>query len=81
LINEVQGYCWDSKAAEKGIDAPIKRADHLLDALRYSVFSYFGEKVKLTAPTAEQLEGIGLGRLRSIERCWAESLCSRAVHV
>lgn len=39
LINELPGYVWDSKAAEKGEDAPVKLNDHAVDALRYSIFS------------------------------------------
>ena len=47
LIGEIQGYCWDSKAAERGEDVPLKRADHLADSLRYAIFSYFGNRVNL----------------------------------
>lgn len=36
VINEAPGYSWDPKATEKGQDAPIKTADHSLDALRYA---------------------------------------------
>ncbi|MEU0236769.1 terminase family protein [Nocardiopsis sp. NPDC006198] len=36
-INEVGGYSWDEKATEKGLDAPIKTADHSLDAGRYAL--------------------------------------------
>jgi PBSX family phage terminase large subunit len=36
-IEEVAGYSWDDKAAEKGLDKPIKVADHSLDAGRYAV--------------------------------------------
>lgn len=28
LIREIEGYCWDTKAAERGEDKPIKSADH-----------------------------------------------------
>lgn len=36
LIREIQGYCWDTKKAEKmGEDAPIKINDHAVDAIRY----------------------------------------------
>jgi PBSX family phage terminase large subunit len=35
LINELPGYSWDPKAAEKGEDAPVKADDHAIDALRY----------------------------------------------
>ena len=39
LLGEIPGYVWDSKAAEKGEDAPVKLNDHAVDALRYGVFS------------------------------------------
>lgn len=34
-IREIEGYCWDSKAADKGYDEPLKKNDHTVDALRY----------------------------------------------
>jgi PBSX family phage terminase large subunit len=34
-IREIEGYVWDSKAAEKGDDEPVKKNDHACDALRY----------------------------------------------
>jgi PBSX family phage terminase large subunit len=37
LIEEFPGYSWDDKKAEQGEDAPIKAADHSLDAARYAV--------------------------------------------
>lgn len=33
-IKQIQGYEWDSKKAGKGIDAPIKENDHLIDSMR-----------------------------------------------
>lgn len=39
LITEFPGYAWDSKESEKGIDKPIKVADHSLDAFRYALIS------------------------------------------
>jgi len=40
FLSEVTGYSWDSKASEeKGIDRPIKLADHSLDAARYALTS------------------------------------------
>ncbi|MGV9668647.1 PBSX family phage terminase large subunit [Nocardia niigatensis] len=39
LLSEIHCYVWDSKAAEKGIDKPVKVDDHFADALRYSVAS------------------------------------------
>lgn len=39
LIDEIPGYSWDSGAAGKGTDAPIKAEDHSLDAGRYAVMT------------------------------------------
>lgn len=39
LIEYLPGYAWDPKKTEKGEDAPIKRDDHEVDALRYAVHS------------------------------------------
>lgn len=36
-LDEVAGYSWDPKQTEKGRDAPIKTADHSLDAGRYAI--------------------------------------------
>lgn len=36
-ISEFGGYVWDEAAAEKGIEKPVKVADHAMDALRYGV--------------------------------------------
>lgn len=35
LIREIEGYVWDSKKSKEGEDAPVKRGDHAVDALRY----------------------------------------------
>ena len=40
LIREIQSYVWDSKAADKGYDEPLKKDDHAVDALRYAVASH-----------------------------------------
>ena len=39
LVNEFHGYIWDQKAAERGIERPIKADDHACDALRYVLHS------------------------------------------
>lgn len=36
-IEHMQSYAWDSKAADKGEDKPVKKNDHICDALRYSL--------------------------------------------
>ena len=38
-IEEAPGYSWDDDAAAKGIDQPVKVADHSLDAARYAIAS------------------------------------------
>jgi hypothetical protein len=40
LIREIQGYVWDSKAAKKGWDEPLKVNDHAVDALRYGIATH-----------------------------------------
>ena len=39
LIDEMPGYVWDSKAAERGEESPVKENDDFCDALRYVVQS------------------------------------------
>lgn len=39
-IREIESYVWDSKAAEKGYDQPLKKDDHAVDALRYCIASH-----------------------------------------
>ncbi len=41
LIEHIQSYAWDDKAASRGEDKPIKHQDHVLDALRYACASAF----------------------------------------
>jgi len=41
LIEQIQSYSWDQKAADKGEDKPSKVNDHLCDALRYGIASAF----------------------------------------
>jgi PBSX family phage terminase large subunit len=41
LIECLQTYSWDEKAANRGEDKPLKKNDHLADALRYAIYSEF----------------------------------------
>ncbi len=41
LIEVIQSYCWDPKAADRGEDKPLKKREHCMDALRYLCFSAF----------------------------------------
>lgn len=46
LLEELAGYVWDEKKAEIGIDEPVKRADHGVDALRYFVHTVMPHSVR-----------------------------------
>ncbi len=37
LIEQMMSYAWDPKAADRGEDKPIKKDDHICDALRYAL--------------------------------------------
>lgn len=41
LIEHIQSYAWDEKAASRGEDKPVKQNDHILDALRYACVTAF----------------------------------------
>lgn len=45
LLEHIQSYSWDPKAADRGEDKPVKVNDHICDALRYAIHTAF--------PTAE----------------------------
>lgn len=37
----IQTYSWDPKAADQGEDKPLKKREHILDALRYACYTAF----------------------------------------
>jgi len=37
FLKEVTGYVWDEKAVTRGVEQPLKHADHCMDACRYFV--------------------------------------------
>ena len=53
-IREVESYVWDSKAAEKGWDEPLKKNDHAVDALRYAIATH---KVQTYDPYKRESQG------------------------
>lgn len=55
LIKEIQGYCWDDKAAKKGLDKPIKQNDHAIDAMRYALKGFLGNKTSFRMVEKEGL--------------------------
>jgi PBSX family phage terminase large subunit len=46
LIAEMANYRWDEKAVERGEEAPVKKADHGPDALRYGCHRAFGKQTQ-----------------------------------
>lgn len=38
-LKEFASYTWDTKAAERGEDKPVKQHDHCMDAVRYFVYT------------------------------------------
>lgn len=41
LLDCIQSYAWDPKAADQGEDRPLKKRDHVMDALRYACYTAF----------------------------------------
>ncbi len=46
-IKEFSSYVWDSKAADRGEDKPIKQHDHSMDAVRYFCFTIIKKRLKM----------------------------------
>lgn len=60
MIKEFGSYVWDSKSRDHGVDKPMKRSDHLLDSLRYALFTHFGtnlgDKERLTPDKLKEIK-------------------------
>jgi PBSX family phage terminase large subunit len=56
LIGEMEMYVWDAKKALRGIEEPVKQNDHCCDAMRYALYSAFGQKMRMDIPTGEEVE-------------------------
>jgi PBSX family phage terminase large subunit len=52
-IKEFSTYVWDEKASKRGLDQPVKQNDHVMDSLRYALFTHFFNKMQSTM-TEEQ---------------------------
>jgi len=53
LIAEFQSYLWDDKPDVHGKEKPIKERDHVLDSLRYALFTHlFGKEHSPLTPQA-----------------------------
>lgn len=46
-LRELEMYVWDSKKALRGEEEPVKQNDHAMDALRYALYTRYGNKMDL----------------------------------
>ncbi len=62
-IQEYTTYRWDTKASQRGEDKPLKENDHLMDSIRYALYTHFskGEGVRLTAEDLDRLRAEAYG--------------------
>lgn len=58
-LREMESYVWNAKAADKGEDAPLKVADHTMDATRYFCYTMLRHLVK---PERKNYSGKGARR-------------------
>lgn len=66
LIREIEGYCWDPKSSARGIDEPLKKNDHSVDATRYALMGFMKGRPTLDNMGAGNMDdpnfGKGLGQ-------------------
>jgi phage terminase large subunit len=70
LIDQFRKYRWQTakRGENEGVEAPVKKDDHLLDALRYAVMSrprVEGREVENKVPLAVRLLEEDAGRIQS----------------
>lgn len=56
-IREFTNYIWDTKSAIRGIEKPLKLYDHMMDAIRYPLYTHFQnlEYKRLTAHDIDRM--------------------------
>jgi phage terminase large subunit len=64
-IKEIGSYSWDEKAKNHGIDKPRKLSDHILDSIRYALFTHF--------KNMSQADDLTASDIRRMERPWENS--------
>lgn len=55
LLKEIESYVWDSRSVKMGEDRPLKQRDHALDAMRYALYTEFGNKRSLKQMNREEV--------------------------
>ena len=63
-IKEYSNYLWNPKSSERGLDEPIKKFDHSLDAQRYALYTHFfnQKSSKMTESDAQEMERMYIRR-------------------
>ena len=56
LVREMEMYVWDSRKAARGEEEPIKQNDHALDAMRYALYTKFGNLRSLDLEKTQDTE-------------------------
>ena len=59
-IDELNSYQWETDRTGEILDKPRKENDHIMDSLRYSVFTYYSDK-----PSTPKVRPVGAKRLTS----------------
>lgn len=78
LIGEFQSYVWDPKSVKLGIDKPLKENDHILDSLRYCLFTHFfsSDGDSLTPRQIESYYAESRGHQKNIPRFFQDTQSS-----
>lgn len=53
-VEELFSYSWDPRGALDGKERPLKKNDHLMDAMRYALYTQWGKKQKLVEKTQSE---------------------------
>lgn len=62
-IQEYGTYRWDAKASNRGEDKPIKDNDHMMDSIRYALYTHLkdGEGPRMSADDLDRLRAEAFG--------------------
>lgn len=76
LISEFQSYLWDPKPDRQGKERPIKEHDHVLDSLRYGIFTHlFGKEERPLSPQLiDRMYDESRGRLPDLPKFFQDPL-------
>lgn len=76
LLEEIQTYRWDTRAADRGEDKPLKERDHAIDSLRYSAYSewFMKEGTRLSAQDIDTMRNQAYGVQPSLGKFFDDRL-------